>query len=32
MNLDPCRIASEPYYEPLGNEIDVRLPIPNACP
>lgn len=25
MNLDPCRIASEPYYEPLGNEMDVSV-------
>src|ERR1700760_4839890 len=42
MNLDPYRIASEPYYEPLGNEIDAfkaaysdRLPVmlkgPTGC-
>src|SRR5437868_7326543 len=42
MNLDPYRIALEPYYEPLGNEIDAfkaayaeRLPVmlkgPTGC-
>ena len=42
MSLDPYRIASEPYYEPLGNEIDAfsaayaeRLPVmrkgPTGC-
>jgi nitric oxide reductase NorQ protein len=42
MNLDPYRIAREPYYEPLGNEIDTfkaayaeRLPVmlkgPTGC-
>jgi nitric oxide reductase NorQ protein len=42
MNLDPYRIASEPYYEPLGNEIEAfkaayaeRLPVmlkgPTGC-
>ena len=42
MNLDPYRIATEPYYEPLGNEIEVfeaayaeRLPVmlkgPTGC-
>ena len=42
MNLDPYRIATEPYYEPLGNEIDAfkaayaeRLPVmlkgPTGC-
>jgi nitric oxide reductase NorQ protein len=42
MHLDPYRIASEPYYEPLGNEIDAfkaayaeRLPVmlkgPTGC-
>ena len=34
MNLDPYLIASEPYYQPLGNEIEAfkaayaeRLPV-----
>jgi nitric oxide reductase NorQ protein len=42
MNLDPYRIASQPYYEPLGNEIEAfkaayaeRLPVmlkgPTGC-
>ena len=42
MNLDPYRIASEPYYEPLGREIEAfkaayaeRLPVmlkgPTGC-
>ena len=33
MNLDPYRIASEPYYQPLGNEIDdLRGGLsPNGC-
>lgn len=42
MNLDPYLIASEPYYEPLGNEIEAfraayseRLPVmlkgPTGC-
>jgi nitric oxide reductase NorQ protein len=42
MNLDPYRITSEPYYEPLSNEIDAfkaayaeRLPVmlkgPTGC-
>ena len=42
MRLDPFRIASEPYYEPLGNEIETfsvayaeRLPVmlkgPTGC-
>jgi nitric oxide reductase NorQ protein len=42
MNLDPYRIGLEPYYEPLGNEIDAfkaayaeRLPVmlkgPTGC-
>jgi len=42
MNLDPYRIASEPYYEPLDNEIEAfkaayaeRLPVmlkgPTGC-
>jgi nitric oxide reductase NorQ protein len=42
MNLDPYRIASEPYYEPLGHEIEAfkaayaeRLPVmlkgPTGC-
>ena len=42
MNLDPYRIAAEPYYQPLGNEIETfqaayaeRLPVmlkgPTGC-
>ena len=42
MNLDPYRIASEPYYQPLGNEVEIfasayseKLPVmlkgPTGC-